>query len=313
MAADRYSIGWWIESADEEICGPASRATLVRFLTDGVISPNTLVRHCTETTKCPVIDAPGVRELVPAGTSFLLHGDRLAEAWPRRSKERLALAQDSIPCVWKNRPAILVCLRCGAPYCEKYRVKPFKRQYYFCKRCQARLYNGRALAYLLDWGLFAVAFVVAPIFLLVFLRTSEILTLPEETAGALIYGFWFVHTVCFLFRDRFFVNAGPGKRMCGLRVVRTTDGESPLGYSGAFLRGLSLFIPVFNLIDLSVPYRDPLTRRYGDRWAGTRVIDTESKLARIRSVMTWRLFNKKGVQLINPVQTSLATFARTVE
>jgi len=110
-AADLQSIGWWIESADDEIYGPASRATLVRFLSEGVISPNTLVRHSTEFNKRPAMDVPGVREALPANASYLPHGDRLGEAWPRRKRDQLALAQDSIPCVWKNRPAVLVCRR----------------------------------------------------------------------------------------------------------------------------------------------------------------------------------------------------------
>ena len=130
-AADLQSIGWWIESADDEIYGPVSRATLVRFLSEGVISPNTLVRHSAEFTKCPAMDVPGVREALPAGTSFLPHGDRLEEAWPRRKREQLALAADSIPCVWKNQPAVLVCLRCGAPYCDKYRARPRKSSFTF--------------------------------------------------------------------------------------------------------------------------------------------------------------------------------------
>jgi len=70
-------------------------------------------------------------------------------------------------------------------------------------------------------------------------------------------------------------------------------------------------IPFFNLFDLSAPFRDPLMRRYGDRWAGTRVIDTDSKVSRLRQEIAYRLFNKKNVQLTNPVQTPLSEFART--
>jgi hypothetical protein len=59
MASDIYSIGWWIGSIDDAICGPASRATVSRFLAERVIPPNTLVCHCTEMTKRPAIDVPG--------------------------------------------------------------------------------------------------------------------------------------------------------------------------------------------------------------------------------------------------------------
>ena len=47
-------------------------------------------------------------------------------------------------------------------------------------------------------------------------------------------------------------------------------------------------------------------RRFGDRWAGTRVIDTEGRLTQLRQRVAERLFKKKGVQLINPVQTPLS-------
>src|SRR5580704_6548982 len=59
MVSDTYAIGWWIESADDDVYGPVSRATLLRFLEGGVISPNTLVRHCTEPSSRPVADVPG--------------------------------------------------------------------------------------------------------------------------------------------------------------------------------------------------------------------------------------------------------------
>jgi uncharacterized RDD family membrane protein YckC len=309
IPADRYSIGWWIESADDEIYGPASRATLVRFLGEGVISPNTLVRHCTEMTKRPVIDVPGVREGIPAGANLLSHGDKLSAAWPRRKKHRLALAQDSIPCVWKNQPAVLVCLRCGGPYCQKLQAKPFNRQFYFCRRCQAKLYNARAFAYIVDSFLLAGLLVLIPFVAIGIMIDSRILT--QQQGGGLIYLFWFLNAIVFLFRDRIFGDAGPGKRLFGIHVVRSNDGQTPLGSGQAFIRWLSLMIPFFNLFDLSVPFRDPLMRRYGDRWAGTRVIDTDSRLTRLRQQIAYRLFNKKGVQLTNPVQTPLSEFART--
>jgi hypothetical protein len=61
------------------------------------------------------------------------------------------------------------------------------------------------------------------------------------------------------------------------------------------VRWLSQFIPIFNLVDAVAPYYDPLLRRYGDRWAGTRVIDAKGKLAKARDKIARRLI-KKGVQ-----------------
>src|SRR5262249_47623792 len=51
---DPYEIGWYIESADEEIYGPVSRRALHHFLQDKTITPNTLVRHCTQAEAKPV-------------------------------------------------------------------------------------------------------------------------------------------------------------------------------------------------------------------------------------------------------------------
>jgi hypothetical protein len=115
--------------------------------------------------------------------------------------------------------------------------------------------------------------------------------------------------VAFLFRDRILVDAGPGKRLFGLRVVQSTDGVTPLGYGQAFVRWLTLAIPFFNLADIMVAFRDPVIRRYGDRWAGTRVIDTEQRLDAARAKIRYRLA-KKGIQLANPVKVSASEIGR---
>jgi uncharacterized RDD family membrane protein YckC len=305
---DLYDIGWWIESTDDEVYGPVSRKSLVRLLTSEIISPNTLVRHCTEQMKRPAVDVAGVREALPSGVNFLPHGDRLSEAWPSRKTEQLAAAQASIPCVWKNRPAILVCLRCGAPYCEKYRAKPLKKQFYFCKRCQAQLSNRRACAILLDVFLLYLASVLAFAAVVTVIRQPSVAPFAPQVMLAAYYGTVALFWLLFIFRDRM---GGLGKRILGLRVVQARDGESQLTYGQAFIRWLSEMIPIFNLIDWSVPYRDPLMRRFGDRWAGTRVIDTQRRLSQIRWRILDRLRRKKGVQLLNPVQTPLSEFART--
>ena len=87
--------------------------------------------------------------------------------------------------------------------------------------------------------------------------------------------------ICLLFvRDSLFGGAGIGKRITGLRVVKVKDGKSPLSFGQGIVRWLSQFIPIFNLVDAIVPFQDPLLRRYGDRWAGTRVLDSERKLAK---------------------------------
>ena len=113
----------------------------------------------------------------------------------------------------------------------------------------------------------------------------------------------------FLFRDSVFRGAGIGKRLTGLRVVQSKDGETPLTYGQGVVRWLSQYIPFFNLYDAAVPYRDPLLRRVGDRWAGTRVIDTERKLAKVREKIA-RCLIKKGVQPAPEVGMTMEELAR---
>jgi hypothetical protein len=60
VVLDPYEIGWWVESTNDEIYGPVSRATLRRWLEEGTITSNTLVRHCTEPESRPVADQPGM-------------------------------------------------------------------------------------------------------------------------------------------------------------------------------------------------------------------------------------------------------------
>lgn len=93
--------------------------------------------------------------------------------------------------------------------------------------------------------------------------------------------------------------------------MQTKDGKTPLTNGQGVVRWLSQFIPLFNLVDLSVPYRDPLMRRYGDRWAGTRVIDTEQRLAKVRAKIDRRLI-KKGILPAPAVGMTMEDLARIV-
>jgi uncharacterized RDD family membrane protein YckC len=168
------------------------------------------------------------------------------------------------------------------------------------------VYNKRIAALFVDTGLllyvpiFAIAGVLAAI------------GMTDASLGpALIYLVNFGAVCIYLWRDSLFGGAGPGKRATALRVVQTKDGRSPLTYGQGFVRWLSQFIPIFNLIDASVPYRDPLLRRFGDRWAGTRVIDTEPRLVEVRRKTARRLV-KRGVQPAREVGMTMEGLARLV-
>lgn len=298
--ADPYGVGWWIESADEEVYGPVSRSALRKFLEEGVISTNTLVRHCTESDAAPVADQPGMTDGLQLSESAATYGDKLAEAWTGTRRERRELAEGNLPCYRHKRPAVLVCVRCHGPYCNRCRAKPFRRHFFFCRRCQASLYNRRAGAYLIDWFLSSVL----PLAVLV-----PIAEIAAEGGVVLVNLARFALLAAFVFRDALFWGAGPGKRVLGLKVVRTKDGAAALGYGQAVVRFLSQMIPIFNLIDILVPYRDPLGRRFGDRWANTRVIDSGNRLDKVRRKVRGRLV-RKGVTLAEPVGMTMAQYAQ---
>jgi uncharacterized RDD family membrane protein YckC len=326
LVVDPYEIGWYIESADEDTYGPASRKTVRQFLENGTITPNTLVRHCTQPEARPAADQPALKEQPgpvaresggdygglydadqDAGPAQFAKGpavgDRLAEAWPRKWRDQVALAEGSAPCAWHKQPAVLVCVRCHAPYCNKCRTKPFKKQFFLCRRCQTGLHNRRFSALLVDTGLLVYVPLIITMVVLIAVGVS-----PDQMP--LITNIVQVGTICLLLvRDSLFGGAGIGKRMVGLRVVQSKDGRSPLTYGQGVVRWLSQFIPFFNLADAIVPYSDPLFRRFGDRWAGTRVIDNERKLAKERAKTTRRLL-RKGVQPSRNVGMTMEELAR---
>jgi uncharacterized RDD family membrane protein YckC len=305
ITMDPYEIGWYIESADEETYGPVSREALRRFLQEKTITLNTLVRHCTQPEAKPVADQPLIREHLSVDAKGSALGDRLAEAWPRKKRDQQALAAGSLPCAWHKGPAVLVCVRCHAPHCNRCRAKPFRKQFYFCRRCQTGVYNRRFVALVVDNLVIVYVPLIAAGAVLTALGVGQ---LPHTL---LVYLLDFALVGVFFGRDSLFGGAGAGKRMVGLRVVQSKDGSTPLTYGQGVLRWLSVLIPFFNLVDVSIPYRDPLLRRFGDRWAGTRVIDTEQKLAKDREKTARRLI-KKGVQPAREFGMSMARFARIV-
>jgi uncharacterized RDD family membrane protein YckC len=287
IVMDPYEIGWYIESADEEIYGPISRKALRRFLEEKTITPNTLVRHCAQPEARPAADQPRIMDRLNLDAPASAMGDRLAEAWPRKKRDRQALAENSLPCAWHRKPAVLVCVRCHAPYCDKCRAKPFRKQFFLCRRCQANVYNRRFGALILDTLLLVYVPTIVAGIAIVALRLSE-------QATALAINLVSLVGVCLIFvRDSLFGGAGIGKRITGLRVVQSKDGKSPLTFGQGIVRWLSQAIPFFNLVDASVPYWDPLLRRFGDRWAGTRVLDSERKLGKVRAKIAYRLFKKR--------------------
>ncbi|MDR3617710.1 MAG: RDD family protein [Paludisphaera borealis] len=301
---DPYDIGWYVESADEETYGPVSRDTLGRWLEEKAITPNTLVNHCTQPEARPIADQAALKDRLPIEQQTKpVVGDRLEEAWPRKTRDRLALGEGSLPCARHKKPATLVCVRCLAPYCGKCRMKPFKKQFFLCRRCQASIFNRRFVALMLD----SLLLVYVPMILTVV--ALSLLGVEPTTVQLAMNIISLAALPLLFFRDSIFGGAGPGKRIMGLRVVQTADGRMPLTHSQGVVRWLSQFIPFFNLYDAAVPYRDPLLRRIGDRWAKTRVLDAPRKLEKAREKVA-RLLFKKGVQPLREVGLTMEELAR---
>jgi uncharacterized RDD family membrane protein YckC len=304
IVMDPYEIGWYIESADEDIYGPVSRKALRHLLEEKTITPNTLVRHCTQREARPAADQPVIMEHLSLDTKGTVIGDRLSEAWPRKKRDRLALAEGPLPCAWHKRPAVLVCVRCHAPYCGRCQAKPLRKQFFLCRRCQVGMHNRRFVALLVDTGVLVYVPIIIATVVLIAMGPGMTETAP------LIINLVQLFCLALLFaRDSLFGGAGIGKRLAGLRVVQTKDGRTPLGYGQGVVRWLSQFIPIFNIIDAVAPYYDPLLRRYGDRWAGTRVLDSDRKLAKDRYKLARRLI-KKGVQPPSQVGMTMEDLAR---
>ena len=62
--------------------GPVSRKALRHLLEENTITPNTLVRHCTQREARPAADQPAIMEHLSLDTKGTVIGDRLSEAWP---------------------------------------------------------------------------------------------------------------------------------------------------------------------------------------------------------------------------------------
>lgn len=63
-----------------------------------------------------------------------------------------------------------------------------------------------------------------------------------------------------------------GKKLMKLRVIDESSGDAITDkYDKAALRAISLYIPIFNIVDAAMVLSDE-RKRYGDKWASTIVI-----------------------------------------
>jgi uncharacterized RDD family membrane protein YckC len=183
-----------------------------------------------------------------------------------------------------------------------------------CPWCFGSLDYRRLASFLLDAALFQAIPTLAVACVIGYLFGPGVV--PQRIALVSVLCVLLAGSAVFVLRDAYFGGAGPAKRLFGLRVVQTRDGTTPLTYGQAFLRDAVLAVPFPNLIlgfvECIVLGTDPLRRRLGDRWAGTRVIDTQEKVERVRDKARRRLA-KKGVELLPHPEMTMEQYARIVE
>lgn len=78
----------------------------------------------------------------------------------------------------------------------------------------------------------------------------------------------------FLTRDSLpFLNGqSVGKKLMGIKVIKEDTGASIMGdYGTGVVRAIPQFIPLLNVVDALVIFRDT-TKRFGDDWAKTIVV-----------------------------------------
>lgn len=127
-----------------------------------------------------------------------------------------------------------------------------------CEKCFRAFANRRQLAYLIDFGLWCVVF-------LLFLLIVAVSKVKLSPGG--ILGLGCLWLLMFAFKDGF-TGHSPGKAMLGLQVIHEESGK-PLGFAGSFKRNLPILIPllpIFLGLDLCKGHR------VGDGWSKSKVI-----------------------------------------
>ncbi len=98
-----------------------------------------------------------------------------------------------------------------------------------------------------------------------------------SVAGAIPFGF-LIGIAYMLTKDAlpFLEGQSVGKKLMKLRVVDDETGAAITNdYGKAVIRALSLMIPLFNIVDALMVFGDD-RKRFGDKWAKTKVIKLEA-------------------------------------
>lgn len=150
----------------------------------------------------------------------------------------------------KTADQVAMCVVCGSP------VTPSGEEANICQRCGGGLAVRRGLAFLVD-------LIVWLIFNTVTFTGLELVGFPEVLVDLLNWAARFL----FLFKDGF-SGYSPGKFVFGIRVIDVNTG-SPADFLDSFRRNIPLLFP---LVPIIIAFQLGRATRWGDGWAGTRVV-----------------------------------------
>lgn len=138
-----------------------------------------------------------------------------------------------------------------------------------CRKCYYALANRRQLAYVVDYVVFHLVSMVVFAGIGVVVATAGNPAALDGTAFAMfsILMSWLLLPLLFFCKDGF-RGRSPGKALMGVQV-RDVATYQPIGFGQSLKRNLPLLIPFVPLI---VAFQLCKGRRWGDRWADTRVV-----------------------------------------
>jgi uncharacterized RDD family membrane protein YckC len=138
-----------------------------------------------------------------------------------------------------------------------------------CQRCWKAFVNRRTLAYAIDLALLWLG--TTSLMFLLSVLVSAAGPVTGTVAEAVSFTAWIGGLALFVARDALLEGRSPGKALTGLAVVERVGGR-PIGVAASVRRNLVMLVPLVPLLAASQIQRGGT--RWGDRWAGTRVIWT---------------------------------------
>ena len=134
-----------------------------------------------------------------------------------------------------------------------------------CKKCCYAFANRRQLAYFIDCGF---AYLAGGLAMLGLAKLLVAVNLGSGAHFVIVTTAFYVVFFSVLFLRDAFGGRSIGKAVCGVRTIREKSGAT-CGVKGSIVRALPLLIPIVPLI---VAFQLQKGYRWGDRWAGTRVV-----------------------------------------